>query len=603
MRNPLSVLNSLEGKDANYNFHRLYRNLYNIEFYLGAYNNIYAKEGNMTKGNDNQTIDGMSIERIEKIIEKIKDLSYMPNPARRVYIPKKTGKERPLGIPSMDDKLVQEVLRMILESIYDKNFSDKSHGFRPNRSCHTALEQFQALATGSKWWVEGDIEGFFDNIDHQILITILRRKIKDERFIQLIQKFLKAGYMEEWTFHKTISGTPQGGIISPILANIYLNELDELVEEFKKKFDKGKKRARNHEYRIASQRLYRARKKYEENKNILSETEKEEAIKKIKELKEEIYKFPSTEPFDETFRRIQYVRYADDFLIGVIGSKKDAEKVKEELTEFLKENLKLNLSPEKTLITHASEKSKFLGYEIYIGKNDNRSKDSNGISKRRFNNAVNLSMSKYVWINKLFELKAIKIARDGKHFKAMHRASLLNSDDLEILLTYNAEIRGLYNYYKLANDVHKLNDFRFWMRWSFLKTSSNKYKTTAKDMVKKYNVNGKLGVSYINSKGKERNVLFFDEPMRKGTKDISQSVDVKLNTQKYKGRTSLIDRLLAKKCEWCNVKDTPLEIHHIRKLKDVSGKKKWEQRMIARNRKTLALCKECHKKLHKGLLD
>ncbi|RKJ19777.1 group II intron reverse transcriptase/maturase, partial [Butyricicoccus sp. 1XD8-22] len=227
-------MNSLEEKDAKYEFHRLYRNLYNVEFYLIAYNNIYAKEGNMTKGNDDLTIDGMSIERINNIIERIKDLSYTPNPARRVYIPKKNGKKRPLGIPSIDDKLVQEVLRMILESIYDKNFSDKSHGFRPNRSCHTALEQFQKLATGAKWWIEGDIEGFFDNIDHQTLIGILRRRIKDERFIQLIQKFLKAGYMEEWTFHKTISGTPQGGIISPILANIYLNELDEFVEELKK---------------------------------------------------------------------------------------------------------------------------------------------------------------------------------------------------------------------------------------------------------------------------------------------------------------------------------------------------------------------------------
>ncbi|RKJ37904.1 group II intron reverse transcriptase/maturase, partial [Butyricicoccus sp. 1XD8-22] len=362
-----------------------------------------------------------------------------------------------------------------------------------------------------------------------------------------------------------------------------LNELDEFVEELKKKFDKGKKRARNHEYKMASQRLYRARKKYEETKDNLSDTEKEEAINIIKTLKEEIYKFPSTEPFDENFKRIQYVRYADDFLISVIGSKEDAEMIKAKLTNFLKENLKLNLSPEKTLITHSSKKAKFLGYEVFIGKNDNRSKDSNGISMRRYNNAVNLSMSKDVWINKLFELKAIKLSKDGKHFRAMHRASLLNNDDLEIFLTYNAEIRGLYNYYQLANDVHKLNDFRFWMRWSLLKTLANKYKTNAKNMAKKYRVNGKLGISYTNSKGKERNILFFDEPIRKGTKITNHEVDKIPNTMKYKSRTNLIDRLTAKKCEWCHEKDVPIEIHHVRKLKDLSGKKKWEQFMIARN--------------------
>lgn len=176
MRNPLSVLDSLNDKDEKYVYHRLYRNLFNREFFLMAYNNIYAKEGNMTKGSDENTIDGMSMARIDKIIDTLKDESYQPQPAKRVYIPKKNGKKRPLGIPSIDDKLVQEVVRLILESIYDNKFSDRSHGFRPNRSCHTALKQFKSLGTGAKWWIEGDIEGFFDNIDHHTLINILREK-------------------------------------------------------------------------------------------------------------------------------------------------------------------------------------------------------------------------------------------------------------------------------------------------------------------------------------------------------------------------------------------------------------------------------------------
>lgn len=190
--------------------------------------------------------------------------------------------------------------------------------------------------------------------------NILREKIKDEKFIRLIYKFLRAGYLEEWKYHKTISGTPQGGIISPILANIYLDKLDRYIEEYKLKFDRGKQRRKNKEYKLADQRVYRARKKYEELKDTLSQEEKEQCIKRIKELRAEQYRVPNTDPFDESFKRIQYVRYADDFLIGVIGSKQDAENIKQDLTNFLREKLNLNLSAEKTLITHASNFAKFL---------------------------------------------------------------------------------------------------------------------------------------------------------------------------------------------------------------------------------------------------
>lgn len=597
------VLDSLNDKDNKYVYHRLYRNLFNKEFFLMAYNNIYAKEGNMTEGSDKNTIDGMSMARIDNIIEQLKDESYQPKPARRTYIPKKNGKKRPLGIPSMDDKLVQEVIKLILESIYDKKFSDRSHGFRPNRSCHTALKQFKTLATGSKWWIEGDIEGFFDNINHHTLVSILRENIKDEKFIRLIYKFLRAGYLEEWKFHKTISGTPQGGIISPILANIYLDKLDNYIEEYKRGFDSGKQRKKNPAYKIAEQRLYRARKKYKEVMENLTEGEKLEHINKIKELRKLQYDIPNTNPFDESFKRLQYVRYADDFIIGVIGSKQDAEIIKRDLTEYLETKLNLKLSEEKTLITNTRNKANFLGYEINIGRNDNRSKDANGISKRRYNNAVNLSMPKEAWINKLFELKAIVYAKDNIQFRAMHRPSLINNDDLEILLTYNAEIRGLYNYYKLASDVHKLNDFRYWMKWSMLKTYANKYKTTSKKINEKYSTNGRFRVNYMSKKGEIRTVMFYDEPLIKSEEANSFEVDEIPKTIKYKNRTSLIDRLEANKCEWCKETDVKLEIHHVKKLKDLSGRRTWERFMIERNRKTMALCVKCHLDLHNGKLD
>ena len=195
----------------------------------------------MTPGVDGNSLDGMSSVRIQRIIESLKDHSYMPNPARRTYINKKNStKKRPLGIPSADDKLVQEVVRLLLESIYEPAFSLNSHGFRPKRSCHTALLQIQRTFKGVKWFVEGDIKACFDSFDHHILVNLLRKRIKDEAFINLIWKFLKAGYMEQWEYHKTYSGTPQGSGMSPILANIYMSELDAFIDKYKQGFDRGK---------------------------------------------------------------------------------------------------------------------------------------------------------------------------------------------------------------------------------------------------------------------------------------------------------------------------------------------------------------------------
>ena len=266
MRNPIDVLNSLsdKSKDRSYQFERLYRNLYNPEFYLLAYKNVYANDGSMTPGVDGNSLDGMSSARIQRIIKALKDRSYQPKPARRTYIDKKNStKKRPLGIPSADDKLVQEVIKLLLESIYEPTFSANSHGFRPKRSCHTALMQIQRTFKGVRWFVEGDIKACFDSFDHQVLIDLLRRRIKDEAFIGLIWKFLKAGYMEQWTFHTTYSGTPQGSGMSPVLANIYLSELDDFVEKYKQEFDRGSSihRRANPEYDYLHGKMQRIRKR------------------------------------------------------------------------------------------------------------------------------------------------------------------------------------------------------------------------------------------------------------------------------------------------------------------------------------------------------
>ena len=287
MRSPQTVLETLRkhAQETQYQYERLYRNLYNPQFYLLAYQNLYANKGSMTPGADGKTIRGMGMKRIEDLVKKIRDRSYQPHPARRQYIPKKSGNGlRPLGIPSADDKLVQEAVRMILESIYEPNFKQTSHGFRPNRSCHTALAQIQRTFTGVSWFVEGDIKGCFDNIDHHILIDILKRRIKDEAFIDLIWKLLRAGYLEDWMKHQTYSGTPQGSGVSPLLANIYMNELDQFMEEYRGRFNKGDKRRFSNAYVNANHHYARTKARNAKKWELMNEEERENARIMQKEL-------------------------------------------------------------------------------------------------------------------------------------------------------------------------------------------------------------------------------------------------------------------------------------------------------------------------------
>ena len=607
MRSPNTVLDSLMKQSVrkDYMFQRIYRNLYNIEFYLMAYAKIYAKEGNMTQGIDGQTIDGMSLERIERLIESLKDCSYQPKPSKRVYIPKKNGDKRPLGIPSFEDKLIQEVVRLLLEAMYEKSFSQCSHGFRPQKSCHTALMQVKDRFTGAKWFVEGDIKGFFDNIDHHHLINLLKRRIDDEKFINLIWKFLKAGYLEEWQYHKTYSGTPQGGIISPILSNIYLHEFDNFIELYKEQFDKGKSRKRLKEYRTREARLYRANAQYKQKWHEMDESEREKALKHLDELKKDMMELPYKDPMDDNYKRIQYVRYADDFLIGVIGSKEDCRKIKHDISAFLKEELKIELSQEKTLITHSSKRARFLGYDIKISHDNKTTKyTASGHKQRTRSMSCELLLPHEVWRNKLIEYKALRIDEKTKKWKSTHRAHLLQNDDLEILTIYNAEIRGLYNYYKLANNVHKLDGFKYIMEYSMYKTFANKYKSSVRKIHRKYSINGQFGVRYKTANGSKISFFYKDGFKKQLLPSNKQEVDVISKTRNIVyNRTGLIERLTAGQCEWCFSKDEKLEIHHIRKLKDLEGKKRWEKRMIERNRKTMALCTKCHLDLHNGKLD
>ena len=599
MRSPERVLNSLNehSKDSSYKFERLYRLLFNEELFYVAYQKIASNGGSTTKGSDGRSIDGMSLARIETLIASLKDESYQPHPSRRVHIPKKNGKTRPLGIPAFEDKLVQEVVRMILEAIYEGHFETTSHGFRPKRSCHTALLHIQKTFNGAKWFIEGDIKGFFDNIDHDVLVGILRERISDDRFIRLIRKFLKAGYVEDWTFHNTYSGTPQGGIVSPILANIYLDKLDKYVKEYIQHFDKGTKRRPGKESNnLANERKRTVRKL----KKVKDGTEKAALVARLKAIEQERAAFPNGDEMDESYRRLKYIRYADDFILGVIGSKEEAQRIKEDIKSFLSASLALELSEEKTLITHTGKSAKFLGYEITVTRDNHQRRDVRGCLRRTYGKRVRLNVSMATLRDKLLEYGAMEIKlRNGKEvWKPKCRSGLIFNDDLEILDRYNRETVGFCNYYLIANNCIVLHNFRYIMEYSMYKTFAGKYRSTVRKINKKYRYNKLFTVKY-EQKGAIKSRTFYKTSFKRRTTAFNGSCDIEPYSIADVSRTNLTDRLKAEKCELCGATGK-LIMHHVRNLKDLKGKESWKRLMSARKRKTIALCPSCHRLRHLG---
>jgi group II intron reverse transcriptase/maturase len=352
---------SRSGKRIN-GLHRLMRSAH---LYERAYVRVSRNAGALTPGIDGETFDGMTLEKLADLARRVADGTYHARPVRRVYIPKANGKRRPLGIPTIEDRLVQEVVRTMLEAIYEPVFLYQSHGFRPGKSCHTALEAIRNTWTGCKWLIEVDVRGFFDNIDHGILLKLLERRIDDRKFVGLIEDMLKAGYLDDWVFERTYSGTPQGGIVSPLLANIYLHELDVFMDEMRASFDQGTQRTPHLHYLALNARIRRLRRKIDALRvEGADEAEIRDCLKRIKGIMQERRSIPAGDPMDPTFRRLRYCRYADDFLIGVIGSKAEARDVMAAAQTFLAERLNLAVSPEKSGVHAASKGASFLGFHV-----------------------------------------------------------------------------------------------------------------------------------------------------------------------------------------------------------------------------------------------
>jgi group II intron reverse transcriptase/maturase len=566
---------------------RVHRNLRNEELFLRAYAKLYANEGALTPGGDPEdTVDGMSLRRIDRIIEALSTDTYQWKPVRRTYITKQDGKLRPLGVPNWSDKLLQEVIRTILAAYYEPQFSNASHGFRPGRGCHTALRSIVLSWTGAKWFIEGDIKGCFDNIDHDKLLEVIGRSIKDQRFLELLRGMLNAGYLEDWRYHRTYSGTPQGGVVSPLLANILLNELDQYVEgELIPQYTKGKRRRRNPEY----ERLTRAMIKAKEQGDV----------ERYRALERERRTLPSVDPNDPNYRRLRYVRYADDFLLGFIGPKSEAIEIKQRIGAFLK-TLGLTMSEEKTLITHATTgRVRFLGYDVYVGKNDNQMRNG----RRNVNGVPLLSVPREVargW--------RTRYVRKGK---PCHRPELTDSADYDIVMTYSLEFQGLVNYYTMAHDVSKkLYPVKWvWMQ-SLVKTLAAKHKRKAAWVYRRYYQRSPHSVAAIvvevPREGREPLVARFGaKPIRFDRWAVVSDTKTQLLTR----RNGVVRRLLANQCELCGA-TREIQVHHIRKLKDLKRRyarradpPEWVVKMVALRRKTLVVCAKCHQAIHAGTYD
>jgi group II intron reverse transcriptase/maturase len=496
---------------------------------------------------------------------------------------------RPLGLPTFTDKLVQEVMRMILEAVYEPIFLPCSHGFRPKRSCHTALVEIKKSFTGVKWFIEGDIKGCFDNIDHHILVGLVNRKIKDAKFIQLLWKFLKAGYLEDWQYHATHSGTPQGGIISPILANIYLHELDKYAISLKRDFDVASKSKYTPEYYKVQWQVRAAR-------NAISKANEEERPQLLKELKRARQAMLATPAKLQTDKKFVYIRYADDFIIGINGSREDCEALKGKLASFVRDELKMELSEEKTLITHSSKQARFLGYDICVRRNATAKPNGQGYTQRTLNNKVELCVPLQDKIERFLFSNDIVKQKNGA-LAPVCRKKLLKLSDLEIVIAVNSELRGLCNYYCLASNFNSLDYFAYLMEYSCLKTLAGKHKTTTAKIIKaNQDGRGKWGIAYNTKGGKKR--LYFAK--FRDCKENSVCEDVIRNRalEFSYTKSSLERKLDAQVCEMCGRTDVKLVFHHVNKVKNLKGKALWEQLMIAKRRKTLAVCPDCHKQIH-----
>lgn len=598
----LRRLNILKQKNTDPNWvnkdSELYSFLLKKETYILAYENIKSNKGSLTPGTDNKTLDGFSDKTIQRICDQMKTEQYTFSRAKRIYIPKASGKLRPLGIPTATDKILQEIIRIILEAIWDSpkgpQFSEVSHGFRPGKGTHSALQLIDQKFKNMKWVIEGDIEKAYDSINHTILLNILEKRIQPGKFLRLVRKTLNAGYLEYKIPVNSIIGTPQGSVVSPILANIYFHELDiyilQLIKQIEETYNVGKTfyKARNPEYVLRANALRRYKRRHE--KLLTKETSKKLKQAKLELLKQDI-SISRQLPI-----RIKYVRYADDWIIGVDGNLEIAKKIKCEIQNFLKQTLKLQLNETQTKITHVKSKEFFfLGYTIGISASVKiglikSKKLRKNFLKRTTGYLFTFKAPIPKLIKKLYEKGFCTV--DGF---PTSRKSWTVLEDHVIVTNFNYILRGLLGYYSGAHNQKSLRNIQYILQYSCAMTLGHRHRMSIPKIFKKFGTTLKV----CNKKNQTCLALEkFSKRKRVWRVSVPYSDEFFLNI-----RTKVTKSGLGLPCCICDSPEN-VEMHHVKHVRKANFTYKgFHEIMHLLNRKQIPVCQSCHNKIHRGEYD
>ncbi|MCD8082184.1 MAG: reverse transcriptase/maturase family protein [Clostridiales bacterium] len=584
LQTPIEVLHILANlaQNESYVFRRIYRNLYNPEFYWYAFQNIYADTGRIGDAYGGTSIGVLTDQRVADIITTLKDGSYQPVSP--------DGSRDKVG----NDRLVQEIIRLMLESIYEPVFKESSHGFRPNLSAQTALFSVEKLFTGSTWL--GNIRIEYDGIASDVVWNLLKKRIDDEALLRLIRKFLKSGYGSTWIEGRTYSGVPLGVGLGPILLNITLHELDQFMENYAAQFNTGVKRKVNPDYDKAAKRASYYRRMGKAKWDQLAQAEKKERTKKLRSLESAERELPSKLPMDTSYKRIQYVRYAGEILIGVCGSKADMERTCELIQSFLEQTLCLHTN--KPVITHGSDRIRYLGYDISISRQINCKTQSDGAVTRAYSGGVRLLIPRDVWVKLLFQYHAVevRVTENGKEkYAATHRGELINHSDAFILARYRSEIQSLYYYYAMAVNSFRIGIFANLMKHSMYKTFAGKYKTNVNEIKRRYCKNGVFtltqgdkSTTFYNS-GFPRRIMPFEHD---NISDLSEYT-------MYSKRDTLKDRIARYICEVCKQPSQEIEIFQVEHISDLKRNTPWANIMRRKHQRSLVVCPACMRQIKK----
>jgi retron-type reverse transcriptase len=562
----------------------LYRLLYRKGLYAVAYQQITAKAG--SPGAGKATSYGSLLAEIEDTIKQLRDESYQPASVQQISVPGFHGKLR--------DKVLQEVLRLVMEAIYDSPdgplFESTSHGFRKGRSPHTALKEVQRTWSGVNWFITGDMRSCFDELNQEKLIEILGAKIQDQRFLNLVRKLLKSGYIDqEWRGRNSLIGIPQGGILSPLLANVLLDRLDKFVEQLRETHEKGKARRASREYRaLVAQRQVLA------TQGLAKSKEFRQIVRQLREM-------PSLDPNDEGFIRLKYVRYADTWLIGITGSRQFAEVIRENISEFLKNELKQTPGDDKMRIVHArTGQAEFLGMLISIGRVSPTgqrvvpSTSAGGPQPQGRPPAWEVILQ--CPIDDLIRRLAEKGFCDANG-KPQGKGAYTSLDAGQSILRYSSINRGLQQYYRVCDNFGELTRVQYVLKYSLAKTLAEKYRKSVARILQ----DGEIKHISTTSKGEQKEVRFSIN--RNWRRDRSAWSTKPFIDQAGLVAQRRIHRQLPSVCVLCG-EEHHVAMHHVRHLRRLDEKRKDDTgltRIIGTfNRKQLPLCKECYNAVHGG---